>query len=69
MEYKRGKQDFSNKVIVFIATSDLIFQYKNVRETSFNKYSIITTKYSFQLLKGKSTKEIANMLPSRIKTV
>ena len=38
MECERGKQDFSNKVIVLNAPSVLIFQYKNVRKTSYKKY-------------------------------
>ena len=38
MECGSGKQDFSNKVIVFKATSVLIFQYTNVRKTSFKNY-------------------------------
>ena len=29
---------FSNKVIVLNATNVLVFQYKNARKTSFNKY-------------------------------
>ena len=48
---KRGKQDFSNKVIVLNATSVLlIFQYKNARKTSFKKYYIIGL---FQFLQKK----------------
>ena len=38
MECERCKQDFSNKVIVLNATCVIIFQYKNVRKTSFKKY-------------------------------
>ena len=41
LECERGKQDFSNKVIVLKATNGLIFQYKNARKTSFNKYYTI----------------------------
>ena len=41
MECERGKQDFSNKVIVLNATSALTFQYKNARKTSFKKYYTI----------------------------
>ena len=47
MEYERGKQDFSNKVIVLNETSILIFQYKNTGKTSFIKYYTISL---FQLL-------------------
>ena len=38
---------FSNKVIVLNATSVLMFQYKNAKKTSFNKYY---TTDLFQLL-------------------
>ena len=44
---ERGKQYFSNKVIVLNATSALIFRYKNATETSLKKYDIIGL---FQLL-------------------
>ena len=37
MECEKGKQNFSNKVIVLNATSTLIFQYKNARKTSLKK--------------------------------
>ena len=47
MECERGKQHFSNKVIFLNATSVLIFQYNNARETNFKKYYIIGV---FQLL-------------------
>ena len=38
MECERNKQDFSNKAIALNATTVLIFQYKNARKTSCNKY-------------------------------
>ena len=38
---KKGKQDFSNKMIVLNATSVLIFQYNNGIQTSFKKYFTI----------------------------
>ena len=43
MEYETDKQDFSNKVIIFLnANSVLIFQhYKNARKTTFKKYYTI----------------------------
>ena len=47
VECERGKQDFSNKVMVLNATSVLIFQYKNARKTSLKKYYAIRL---FQLL-------------------
>ena len=35
MEYERGKQDFSNKMIVLNATSVLIFEYKKCQGNEF----------------------------------
>ena len=47
MECERGKQDFSNRVIVLNATINyLLFQYKNTRETSFkNSMQLIYFNY------------------------
>ena len=49
MKCERGKQDFSNKVIVFNAASVLIFEYKKkkIGKTSIKKYYTIGL---FQLL-------------------
>ena len=41
MECKRGKQDFSNKMIILNETSVLIFQCKNATKKSFKKYYTI----------------------------
>ena len=41
VECERGKQDFSNKVMILTATSVLIYQYKNARKTSFKKYDTV----------------------------
>ena len=37
IECERGKQRFSNKVIVLNAASVLIFEYKKCRENEFQK--------------------------------
>ena len=58
MECERGKQDFSNKMIVLNATSVLIFQYKNAKKSSFKN---IIQLVHFNYYKGKSEKEIADM--------
>ena len=54
MECERGKQDFSNKVVVLNATSVLIFEYKNCQEDGFKKYYTIGL---FQLLQRQICKE------------
>ena len=66
MECERGKQDFSNKVIVLNATSVLIFQYINARKTTFKKYYTIIY---FNNCKGKSANGIADMFSLKIGTV
>ena len=67
MECGRGKQGFSNKVIVLNATSVLIFQYKKMSEKRVSK-NIIQLVY-FNYYKGKSAKEIADMFSLKIRTV
>ena len=63
MECERGKQDFSNKVIVHNATSVLIFQYKNAGKR------VSKNIIQFYYYKGKSAKEIADMIYFKIRTV
>ena len=65
MECEKGKQDFSNKVIVLNATSVVIFQYQNARKTTKNTIQLVY----FNEYKGKSTKEIADMFSLKIRTV
>ena len=66
MEFERGKQDFSSKVIVLNVTNVLIFQYKNARKATFKKCYTIGL---FQLLQGKFAKEFADMFSLKIKTI
>ena len=66
MEFERGKQDFSNKMIVLNTTSVLIFQYKNAKtQVSRNIIQLIC----FNDYKGKSAKEMADMFSLKIRAV
>ena len=65
-ECERGKQDFSNNVLVFNATSVLIFQYKKASKSRL-KNSIQLVYFNYY--KGKSAKEIANMFSLKIRAV
>ena len=66
IDCERGKQVFSNKVIVFNATSVLILQYKYARKTNFKKNYAIDL---FQLLQRQVCEEIADMFSLKIRTV